>query len=87
MASDLCAGFVGYDPDLDGIVAGHQGTNPKEMYVRFTTLMYINYSFLHCRDSLLEDSDIIRSSFDTSLFPGLSSSITAHSGFLYSQSL
>jgi len=61
--------YVGFDPTLNTIVVGHQGTDPSEFA------------------SDLTDGDFFLGSLDSSLFPGVSSSVEVHSGFRDEQAL
>ncbi|KAJ7577987.1 Alpha/Beta hydrolase protein [Mycena floridula] len=59
--------YVGFDPTLNTIIVGHQGTDTSEIL------------------PIITDADIELSSLDPTLFPGISSSVEAHSGFQESQ--
>ncbi|KAK0220861.1 alpha/beta-hydrolase [Armillaria nabsnona] len=59
--------YVGYDPSLDTVIVGHQGTDTSKIL------------------PIITDLDFFPCSLDSSLFPGIGSSIEVHSGFKESQ--
>ncbi|KAJ7577990.1 Alpha/Beta hydrolase protein [Mycena floridula] len=59
--------YVGFDPTLNTIIVGHQGTDASKIL------------------PIITDADIELSSLDPTLFPGISPSVKAHSGFQESQ--
>ncbi|KAK0436915.1 alpha/beta-hydrolase [Armillaria borealis] len=59
--------YVGYDPSLNTIIVGHQGTDTTEIL------------------PIITDLDFFLESLDSSLFPGIGSSIKVHSGFKEAQ--
>ncbi|KAJ7065267.1 Alpha/Beta hydrolase protein [Mycena amicta] len=59
--------YVGYDPTLQTVIVGHQGTDSSKILPWLT------------------DTDFFLESLSPTLFPGLSSSIQAHSGFANEQ--
>ncbi|KAK0214948.1 alpha/beta-hydrolase [Armillaria fumosa] len=59
--------YVGYDPSLNTIIVGHQGTDTTKIL------------------PIITDLDFFLESLDSSLFPGIGSSIKVHSGFKESQ--
>jgi hypothetical protein len=76
--------YVGYDPDLDTVVVGHQGTNPEKMYAILP--FGLSLPLKHTRSiPLVEDSDFFLDSLDPDLFPGIASSVQVHNGFRDSQ--
>lgn len=82
--SDALPGYVGYSPELESIIAAHQGTNPSSMYENvihsipssIAELFVLLYRFAD-----LTDSDIVLMTPSGMLFPGLPSSIEVHIGF------
>ncbi|SJL13761.1 uncharacterized protein ARMOST_17209 [Armillaria ostoyae] len=59
--------YVGYDPSLNTIIVGHQGTDTTKIL------------------PIITDLDFFLESLDSSLFPGIGSSIKVHSGFKQAQ--
>ncbi|KAF5324349.1 hypothetical protein D9619_011120 [Psilocybe cf. subviscida] len=55
--------YVGFDPTLETVIVGHQGTDPSKIV------------------PLLTDGDFFLKNLDSTLFPGISSSIKVHDGF------
>ena len=78
-----CAtGYVGYSPSLNTVVVAHQGTNPESLYVKEQSFLIGVANLLdHHSYADLTDAEFPRSSLDSSLFPGVSSSIEVHDGF------
>ncbi|KAK0188444.1 alpha/beta-hydrolase [Armillaria mellea] len=59
--------YVGYDPSLNTIIVGHQGTDTTKIL------------------PIITDLDFFLESLDSSLFPGLGSTIKVHGGFKKAQ--
>ncbi|KAG7445156.1 alpha/beta-hydrolase [Guyanagaster necrorhizus] len=59
--------YVGYDPSLDTIIVGHQGTDSSKIL------------------PIITDLDFFLTDLDSSLFPGIDSTVQVHSGFKESQ--
>jgi hypothetical protein len=80
-ANHESVGYVGFDPTLNTIIVAHQGTDSSKMYVLFFHHPSIlsNPHFFRLAD--LEDADFFLESLDPTLFPGVPSSVQAHSGF------
>ncbi|KAF9269338.1 alpha/beta-hydrolase [Marasmius fiardii PR-910] len=55
--------YVGYDPTLDTVIVGHQGTDFSKI------------------NAVITDAEFVPEPLDSSLFPGVPSSVKAHSGF------
>ena len=84
--SDGAVGYVGYDPSLDTIIVGHQGTDAKKMYGSVACFsLAISQSAgdfsLTLRIPILTDVNFIHINLDSSLFPGVSSNVKVHAGF------
>ena len=78
----MTLGYVGYDAAHQSVVVGHQGTNPKNMYVYLHATSTNNLSLRsNFSEADLVDADFILGELDQSLFPGISTSILVHSGF------
>lgn len=74
-------GFVGYDATLKTVIVSHKGTNTSEMCVSWRTMLTVLLTKYHISEPLLTDADDILSKLDSSLFPGISSSVKVHSRF------
>ncbi|KAJ3934022.1 MAG: Alpha/Beta hydrolase protein [Lentinula lateritia] len=77
--SDIQNYFVGFSPSLSSIIVAHEGTDPDSNN-------HIVLSLGAGTDPLqlesdLTDVEVLLASLDTSLFPGISSSVQVHDGF------
>ncbi|PPR00191.1 hypothetical protein CVT26_009043 [Gymnopilus dilepis] len=75
--TDVQFWYVGYSPSQKSVIVAHQGTDPSSAPPQLVVLNY--------READATDANAFLESLDSSLFPGLSSSIEAHSGFANEQ--
>lgn len=75
--------YVGWDPQLRTLIVGHQGTDASKMQVNFHGHLTCGLTYYSL--PILTDANIILSSLDSGLFPGISSNVRVHSGFEESQ--
>ena len=75
--------FVGYWPAQDTVVVAHEGTDPTQLYA-LQTFQFCSNSWswiLTGSLSILTDVALVQESLDTTLFPGIPSSVQVHAGF------
>ena len=77
-------GYVGFSPSQATVVVAHQGTVPSRMLVLFLSTSIIKAEYVFSQADIT-DSDVFLKKLDADLFPGVSSSIKAHSGFANEQ--
>lgn len=77
------ADFVGFSPSQNSIIVAHEGTDPTQLWVaRSWTVSFIDIKhIIYHSMSDLTDINILMGALDTTLFPGVSSSIQVHEGF------
>lgn len=79
-------GYVGFDPSLNAVIVAHQGTNTSSLWA-FCYCLFSGSWSLSRRISILTDFNIrkVRLNTNSTLFPGVSSSVEVHKGFLTEQ--
>ena len=79
-------GYVGFSPSQATVIVAHQGTNPKDLFVQFLHCSDFNKTADNpCSEAVATDLNVPFRSLDPTLFPGINSSVEAHSGFANEQ--
>ena len=80
-------GYVGFSPSQQTVIVAHQGTVPSKMHARrhswksnIAYVIFFSYS-----EADATDVEVPLQPLNPTLFPGISSSIEAHSGFANEQ--